>query len=296
MKKAVPMIFFLLSVISAVSAQQQAEKTRVALIPISFSSDDQYLSVASKTVDSTLGLVLGMSGRYEVVHETTGRVPENLFMYCEKNAVPNVIYGKSFYTDDGKIAFELSVYNMEKKGNTITKKETAESVLDVFSTADSLTLSLAESFSGMRMAFGSVRLVSIGDRGAYRVRIGESVIVPEAEIIDKVLAGKRDIEIIQERMFGPYTVVTYQIEILENTREDVVFFIPGFTSEEGKHIQAKEEEIRKSLDTMFKKAGKEKALEIYNELIEKDLAVTDYSESAAEKRKELIAQRELLLR
>lgn len=279
---------------SAVNGKTGPVKTKVAIIPISCAVEsDQYLTVSSKTVATTLDLVLRMSGLYDVIIDNAD-ISENMAGYCEKSGIPNLIYGKSYYTDSGEIVFELSVYNMEKGKETITKKETAATVLDVFDTADTLALSLAESFSGMKMTFGKVKLISIGDKGAFRVRIGESVTVPESELMERVLTGKRDIEIVQDRMFGPYTVVTWPIEIKENATEDVVFFIPGFTDKEGELIRKKEAEIEKNLGSFFKKSGREKALELYNELIEKDLALTSYSSSAADKKQELIDKRDEL--
>ena len=84
------------------------------------------------------------------------------------------------------------------------------------------------------------------------------------------------------------------IEITENVTEDVVFFIPGFTDREGELIRKKEAEIEKNLNSLFKKSGREKALELYNELIEKDLALTSYSSSAADKKQELMEKRDEL--
>jgi len=298
MKKAVALSYFLFLLVNMLYAQtnpENNEKIKVAIIPISCDDSDQYLSVASRTVVSTLELVLGMSGRYEVIIESSG-MPENIPGYCEKHGIPNLIHGKSFFTEKDEIVFELAVYNIEKNEVIITKREIAETVLDVFTAADTLALTLAESFSGMQMVFGKVKLISMGDRGEFRVRIGESLTVPESDTMEMVLAGKRVIEIIQYRMFGSYTVITYEIEILENQITDIVFYIPGFTSAEMELVKKKEALIKKHLSSFFnKREGIKKAIEIYNELIEEDLAITDYSRTAFEKKNKLIEERELLV-
>ena len=180
-----------------------AQELKVGVLPMSFTGESPQLEALSTTIPNTVSLTLKFIEGYDVrelphvgIEAREKYSPEELSALCEQNGLDLLIYGSETAEEGGGFRFTLSVYGAQRGSSFIEKSEEASGILDVFSTADSLTEKLLGELSDTRIAFGSLFLSLYGEPVDYLLYVDEEQIGKNVSSIEKLLTGERDVELL----------------------------------------------------------------------------------------------------
>ncbi|MCL2480377.1 MAG: PorT family protein [Spirochaetaceae bacterium] len=259
---------------------------KISVFPLENKEKDIQIEVISSNIQKTVEFNLKMINKYNIIQSNVANYSsDNLWLseYCERNKIDDLIFGKALVQPDGSIFIEMSVFNKQKGAISLTRSETAATVLDIFYAADKLAVEMMHGFSGMHLGFGAVKFINSGDKGSYSVYIDNVAIGENIDNLSTVLNGPRKVIITQVRMFGEEILYDQTINILEDKTTEVNFSIPGFMEKESHSIAKHEKPIEENWDNKY--SGK-KIDKSFNELF-KLLNVFEYSQTAIDKRKEV---------
>lgn len=273
-------------------AEDKVPKPRVSVIPFVYSTEYPEYQIICETVVDTIELTLKLMGRYDVVP------PEAINPYEDEGAVAdfavdkkldNIIYGEAYPGVEGGIVFEASVYDGQSGQISLTERSMAESIFDIFDSADALVISLMTSFSGMHIGFGSIDFKNHGLPGDYTVCIDGELTGENIKTLDKVLNGVRVIDVKQKRAFGEEVIFSTDLTVIEDEQYSVTFSIPTISPKEQRALDdiitvlgnetGMYDERRETIDAAY-----ERAFDLLKKLPESDrfFALEDFfSQSAA---------------
>ncbi|MCF7939409.1 MAG: hypothetical protein K9L68_12485 [Spirochaetales bacterium] len=224
------------------AARETGEKNRstgeqlVLLYPVQVESgteDRATLEALGTTVRDTLAVTLQFMEDYRV--EEAGKAGETsraaLGRRAEEAGAQNIIFG-SIRGSAERIEVELSVYDRYEDEVSGPKAGSVASILDTFELADRLVVELVEDFSGMRVAYGQVRLMPEGAGGPYRVLIDRMEVGASIRTVEKLLVGEHRVEVVQERGEETITLADRELTVEEGKVYEVSFELPYLTGEE----------------------------------------------------------------
>ena len=239
MKKSLFLFFILLLSLSPLFSIEDY-RTRVAILPMENRTGMAEYDSLCVTMMEILTLVLEFQKEYRVVYPeeyqsflTSKDIDsEGLINFTTDNNVDNVIYGNVVATDLGSFIFTLSQFDRVEGKVTIEITETAESLFDVFDTADLLTREITGFFGKIHLGFGSIELNKIKGLGEYSVFLDGYPVRNQEKVFTKVLNGSYEIAIHQNRLLGDTIIFETTIDVFEDKKTIIPFSIPGATPEE----------------------------------------------------------------
>ena len=272
------------------------EKPRIAVKELIVNDTDNIqLKVISERVTDSTKLIMKFMNEYELADTASEysdlslleESKKSFLDYCNKNNIDNIVYGKTYMGSDDSFVIEMSVFSREKEQTALTRIGRAETALDIFSAADSLTASIIEEFSGVHIAFGEIHLSNTGVEGSFIPYIDGEPFPADSYTIKNLLIGKRTVEIKQMRMLGESVILTKDVIVKENSVTDTVFEIP--------HLLPAEAEIIKDHDKIIKKGWnkskwKQRTTRSFNKL-DTLLSDTPYNLTLADLREEYKVKR-----
>ena len=247
--------------------EAQEAKPRVAVIPVLIADKSNIqLNIISNRVTETAGLILRFMNEYEFVKDPaplSGYSQEEMLAYCTREKIDNLVYGKAIQERDESFTIEMSVFSRETGDTTTTRKEKAESALDIFSTTDRITFSLIEGFSGRHIAFGSIAITFASDKGSFIPFIDGEEFPADTDSFRQVLTGERTIQIKQNRMTGTYVIHTEKITVREGVESRISLIVPYLLEDELEILSDFDKIIEKNRD---KTSRKDKVVDAYNKI------------------------------
>lgn len=217
-------LFFLL--LQSVYPQEDAFKTRVAIIPMENMVKDEQYSVICGTVTDTVELTLKLIGEYNVTRVDGVKPyedPGSVKRYAERNKIDSIIFGKAYLDRNGNMIFQMSVYDRNWDVITITEERKAESIFEIFDAAEELVVSVVENFSGIHVGFGTIRLFNLSEKGDFEVFIDGEFVGKNLPEVKRVLNGVRRVEVKQKRLLEEHVVLDTEIEVYEDEVTDLSF-------------------------------------------------------------------------
>ena len=224
MKRYGFLIVCLFLAVSLLSARES--RPRVALQRPSSPEGNIQLNAIASTMFDTSELILSMLNQYDLVLDDTGRVGD-ITAYTESHNVDNFISGSCTLNEEGEIELSLYAYGRGQGRILEEKRETVESVLDVFDVVDAMVIDLLSGFSGRHIAFGDLVLVNDGVPGRYRFLLDGKEYPVEEGRADRILIGTHTVKIEQDRLEGLFTVSEQSVEVVENEATALHFSVPG---------------------------------------------------------------------
>ena len=279
-------IFFLIVLIPQFLFSQIGKMPNISVLPLENKEKDLQIEVISSNIQKTIEFNLKMINRYNIIKNSVTDYSSNtswISDYCEKNKIDDLIFGKALVQPNGSVFIEMSVFDKQKGMISLTKSETAATVLDIFNASDKLAIEIMDSFSGMHLGFGALKFINSGEKGTYSVYIDNLHIGENIDNLSTVLNGSREIIITQVRMFGDIKVYEKTINIPEDKTIEINFTIPGFLEKESSSVAKHESIIEDNWDEKY--SGK-KIDKSFNELF-KLLNIVEYSQTAINKKKEV---------
>ena len=217
-------LFFLL--LQSVYPQEEAFKTRVAIIPMENMVKDEQYSVICGTVTDTVELTLKLIGEYNVTRVDGVKPyedPGSVKRYAERNKIDSIIFGKAYLDRNGNMIFQMSVYDRNWNVITITEERKAESIFEIFDAAEELVVSVVENFSGIHVGFGTIRLFNLSEKGDFEVFIDGEFVGKNLPEVKRVLNGVRRVEVKQKRLLEEHVVLDTEVEVYEDEVTDLSF-------------------------------------------------------------------------
>jgi len=217
-------LFFLL--LQSVYPQEDTFKTRVAIIPMENMVKDEQYSVICGTVTDTVELTLKLIGEYNVTRVDGVKPyedPGSVKRYAERNKIDSIIFGKAYLDRNGNMIFQMSVYDRNWNVITITEERKAESIFEIFDAAEELVVSVVETFSGIHVGFGTIRLFNLSEKGDFEVFIDGEFVGKNLPEVKRVLNGVRRVEVKQKRLLEEHVVLDTEIEVYEDEVTDLSF-------------------------------------------------------------------------
>lgn len=244
----VPVFLLLLLLLSQnlLFSQEGDVRVRVLVLPFESRTGRAQDETIARTITDTVTLTLQLLGRYELSDpgnltsaDAVDLTETDLDELAGEQRVDTLIYGTVLLDEAGALLFSLTVYDRAEERITVRAQSRAPSIFDVFDAADDLVRDAVSGFSGVRIAFGSLR-VTTTDEGEYLLYLDNSLAGENVSTLDRVLAGERLIEIRQRR--GDLELLIHRESVLveEGTTRTVTFSFPVVTEEE----RRREEELR----------------------------------------------------
>ena len=238
---------FILAAISAAPVNAEgAAKAHVAVVRIANDTGSSSYDAACKAATDTLALTLRELGKYEVRSDESlgsGGEEEALRAKAADEKLDFIMYG-SMTSAGGGIACSLSVYDRAKGKTSLSKTKKAAGVLDIFDVADELVVTVLESMTGSHIGFGSIELRNRGEKGSYRVLVDGSPAGNDLESLGRVLIGKRQVTIAQQRMLGDREIAKASVEVKEGASVAVEFSVPYLMNDEKAKVEGLSSEIK----------------------------------------------------
>lgn len=249
-------------------------RTRIAVVPLVNATGDTAYDGVCGTVSETVSLVLSLLGMYSVLgeaeafplHGWTGEPDGNLLTAAADLRVDNILFGSAFLDELGRISFTLSVYDYNEEKVALSRTEAAESIFDIFDTADHITIALLEEFSQVHIGFGTIELVRTSGEGVYSVFLSGQRITNPDTMLKRVLNGEYLLTITQNRLLGETVIFRQDIVVLEDRTIKVEFEIPRATAEETVYMEEKRQVLTalppepKSLEPLLREMADFQAL------------------------------------
>jgi hypothetical protein len=217
--------------------------------------DPQYNAVCS-TVTDTVALVLRFLQNYLVIDQEDNPDLATLDIsnqqaigdFCDTNKYDEILYGSTDLNEGGGFIFRLQVFNNQDQATKAREEVVADSVFDVFDSADRITARIISHISNVHIGFGSIALNLEGPESEYTVYLDGRPVRNPRQLFRKVLNGTYVIEIHQDRLLGDTVIFKKQIDVFEDKTTQVNFSIPLASAGEKQLIESKKEEILATAD------------------------------------------------
>jgi outer membrane protein assembly factor BamB len=226
------------------------ELPNVTIFPPFNAEDDPRYNEVCKTIADTLALNIKLIGEQRV--EEAAKAVTNLSAietYAKEEQVDNTVFGRLYVDENSEIVIEMSVYTREAEEVTMSKTETAESLLGIFDASDRIITALIGAFSDRHITYGSLQIKNRGAQGHYRVVVGENEIGTDITSIPRMLTGTYHVSIIQKRLFETVVATEEVVEIQEEKESLVSFALPFITEEEAQRFTALDRQIWEGWET-----------------------------------------------
>jgi TolB-like protein len=135
----------------------------------------------------------------------------------------------------GRLVLRMWVYD-RAENRVLTSSRTAGSMFDILESAREATGELFTDLTGFQLAFGSLQLRRTGEEGVYEVLLDGRPVGTNRSVLNKVLVGEHRLEIRQNRMLGPHTLLSEAVPVQEGGRAVVEFEIPYLLPSERNEI------------------------------------------------------------
>jgi hypothetical protein len=272
-------------------SEQKAPRYRVGYVPFVNAGEDMRYEIVCSTATDTLELELGMVPFFEVVR--IGDIDpykrsDLLKDYARKQSLDYVLFGKAGPGRSGEVVLQMSVLDRGRNAVSISREETAETIFNVFGTAERLVVNVVRDFSGLSIGFGAVEAVNTGEEGDYDVYVDGSPLGKNFQSSRKIFNGNRLFEAKQKRMLGPEVIYSKIVTVREGGETRVEFAVPYLTMREREHLGRLQETIDRLKDD---RREEETVLGTFTELLSLFQDVS-YCKRLAEER-ERIRQREV---
>ena len=230
------------------------DRTNIAIIPMKNNSDMPEYTTLCETVTDTVTSVIRFLPDYTLYEATdnpdlltvnTSNM-ENLKAFSEKHSYDEILFGDLSRDEQDKLLFQLQIYDLREHDIIVEHEAIAETLLDVFDTADMMTLALLGQITDVNIGFGTIELTKTSGLGTYDVYLDKKQIRNPKKTFEKVLNGDYLLEIRQDRLLGDTVIFSNRIYVNEFQTTTVRFSIPPATEEELRFILIKNSEI---LDT-----------------------------------------------
>ncbi|MEI6874708.1 MAG: hypothetical protein WCL50_06220 [Spirochaetota bacterium] len=265
---------------------------RIAVAPLVNESDDPSLELVGHAVTDTIGLTLRLMGTWRVEQpeglEVVGDL-ESAKAFAASSKIDSLVLGSVNRDDAEALIFTVRLFDRQRGDFKITRSAKADSILDVFDAADSLTKGFLEELSGMHIGFGAVEIANSGERGEYEVRVDGSAAGRNLTAVPKVLNGHHVVTIVQNRLFGELELARLDTTIVEDETATLRFAVPYLTDAERAKIDGLFADAAAGIDG----PGNERSYAAMAELAT-ILANTSWSPRLGELRSELAAIRPLV--
>lgn len=201
--------------------------------PVNEEKDPRYDELCS-TIAETVALNLTLIGEHRVNETEREAIEEtaDIAAYARENQVDNVVFGRLFEGEGGRIMIEMSVFSRANEEVTMSETVTAESYLDIFDASDRMVTALIGAFSDRHIAYGSLVLQNRGTEADYIVKVGQNTLGKNIERIPRMLTGTYTVTIVQERVLETITVEEEEIEIGKDEQTVLDFELPFITRKE----------------------------------------------------------------
>ncbi len=210
-------------------------------------SPDSPLESIAAAVEDTLAVTLRFMRGYqvEVADEASPTDREDLAVAAEQRSADNIIFG-SIRMDEEAYVAELSVYDRYTDEIAGPKSDRAFSVFETFDMADRLVAELVEDFSGVRVAYGSIRFEISGADDPYRVLIDGKEAGESLRRIEKLLIGEHDLEVVQERPSGEEVLIERSLRVEEGELYRIPLELPFLTQSEREEYSSLDRQLVRS--------------------------------------------------
>ena len=260
-------VCFLLSLFFLPAAAWAQNRLKIAVIPMKNRSEMPEYTTLCETMTDTVTSVIRYLPDYLLIE--TKENPQMLEIdidnmkevsnLAESFGYDQVLYGDLQRNEAGHLIFEFRIYDHEDEDIIVQQTAVAESLLDVFDTADTMTLDLLGQITDVNIGFGTIDLIKEKGKGAYAVYLNDKKIRNPKKNFSKVLNGAYIIEIHQDRILGDTVIFSQKIYVNEFQTTTVRFSIPEATSEEIAFLEQKKKEVLaasedpENLDAFLKK-------------------------------------------
>ncbi|HKK49071.1 MAG TPA: hypothetical protein VJ932_08230, partial [Alkalispirochaeta sp.] len=252
---SVPVVF-LLAILLMVGGAVSAQEVRVHVLPaVNRTGEAQFDAVAS-TVTGTVSLTLRLLDRYSITEGVPagfgGRLPlpESgagrsglLVEMAESIPAENIVFGEVVSTASGSGETEgdvpeliLYVYDRLQERVVLTERRQPDTLFDIFVATDELTAALLTSFSGRRVAFGSLRIVPTiagADEASravapdYTVTLDGQPLGQNLRSIDSILTGEHTLTVTVVIDGERRTLYNEEITVREGGGTRVALLLPN---------------------------------------------------------------------
>ncbi len=239
MKKTIIIFLTFILTISFAFASETPEviKQKAAVFPLNDYSEYKGMDKAGKEIKKIIEQNLLLLGKYNVIKENNSIDKNNLLEYCMENNIDFIIHGDIFKKDRGGL-INLYVYSRKEQTDTILTSETADSPLNLRYAVKAAVSDLLEQFSGQQIDFTSLIFTNMSnEKGEYNIYIDDILFGRNTDYIETVLSGKRNIKIVQDRIYGKYILGEINASLMPEDRVSMEFKIPPLLKKEEKYIK-----------------------------------------------------------
>ena len=227
------------------------ERKKIAVIPMKNRSEMPEYTTLCETMTDTVTSVIRYLPDYILIETTENPQMlevaidnmENVSELADSFGYDQVLYGDLKRNEEDNLAFTFQIYSREEDDIIVEQTAVAESLLDVFDTADTMTLDLLGQITDVNIGFGSIDLIKEEGKGTYEVYLNDKRIRNPQKNFSKVLNGSYIIEIQQDRILGDTVIFSQKIYVNEFQSTTVRFSIPKATGEEKAYLERKKEEV-----------------------------------------------------
>jgi hypothetical protein len=219
-------------------------KAHVAVVVISNQTNSSSYDAACKAATDTLTLTLNQLGRYLVQSkDTVDSKEEALRALAAEQNLDFIMYGKMSKGTSGGIDCSLSVFDRAKGKTTLSQSRKAAGVLDIFDVTDDLVVAVLESMTGSHIGYGTIAIKDSGEKGSYTVLVDGYSAGNDLENLDRVLIGRRSVEIVQKRLLGSRTIAKTVVEVKEGETAELEFAVPYLMDDEKDKLEGLRRDI-----------------------------------------------------
>ena len=233
----------------ALLAQQ---KPVVCLDPMANLSGEARLDTLCSAIGENIGFTLSLLGQFEVTEQGRGedtgqQTVEMLRARATAQGYDNIIFG-SCTTEGDYYVITVSAYDLATDDITYSESTVIESILDTFGAVDEITLAMVEGFSGLRVTYGSLRLLLLDTGEPYGFTIDGVSAGSPGGVLERVPTGEHLLEFVQERPLETITI-SHRVEVTEAETLSVRPPIPMVTGAERVVLEQGLESIRRATAT-----------------------------------------------
>ena len=243
-------VFFLISTMNPLSAWSQSAQ-KIAVIPVKNRSEYPEYTTLCETVTDTVTAVIRYLPDYILVEPTDNPAMletdidnlEDIGTLAREYNYSQILFGELVTNSDGKLQFDLQIYDSVENDIIVRESAVSETLLDVFDTADTMTFDLLGQITDVNIGFGTIELIKESGEGEYSVFINGRLIRNPAKTFRQVLNGSYILDIQQERLQGPTTIYSAKIYVNEFQTTTVKFSIPRATESEKEYLELMKQEL-----------------------------------------------------
>lgn len=184
------------------------------------------------TIRSTLEFSLSLSRAVELVEN-----PDDAEFLFEIDIVE----------DDGQIELNAARVSLIDQSSEDLSQRTADSIFDVFSVADELSLDIVRTISNTDVSFGTIVLENRGVAATYGVRVDGVHVGNDQTRIDRVLTGERTVTITGTAENGTFTYHETSVRVSQDEPARVTFQLPPVAPSVVQDIRDWHRSVRSSL-------------------------------------------------